>query len=84
MSRVLEEVEMLKRMKQGARRKTNGEMFKGDLRSRLNPPEDAVTYIDEVRGDAANRGRGESPKKRGWLGLKDRPRTMRKRRIREC
>ena len=64
MQRVLEEVEMLKRMKQGARRKTNGEMFKGDLRSRLNPPEDAVTYIDEVRGDAANRERGESEEER--------------------
>jgi hypothetical protein len=57
-------VEMLKRMKQGARRKTNGEMFKGDLRSRLNPPEDAVTYIDELRGDAANRERGESEEER--------------------
>jgi hypothetical protein len=64
MQRVLEEVEMLKRMKQGARRKTNGEMFKGDLRSRLNPPEDAVTYIDELRGDAANRERGESEEER--------------------
>jgi hypothetical protein len=64
MHRVLDEVEMLKRMKQGARRKTNGEMFKGDARSRLNPPEDAVTYIDEVRGDAANRERGESDEER--------------------
>jgi hypothetical protein len=64
MHRVLEEVEMLKRMKQGARRKTNGEMFKGDARSRLNPPEDAVTYIDEARGDAANRERGESDEER--------------------
>jgi len=64
MQRVLEEVEMLKRMKQGARRKTNGEMFKGDLRSRLNPPDDAVIYIDEVRGDAANRERGESEEER--------------------
>ena len=64
MQRVLEEVEMLKRMKQGARRKTNGEMFKGEARSRLNPPEDAITYIDEVRGDAANRERGESEEER--------------------
>ena len=64
MLRVLEEVEMLKRMKQGARRKTNGEMFKGDARSRLNPPDDAVIYIDEVRGDAANRERGESEEER--------------------
>jgi len=64
MQRVLEEVEMLKRMKQGARRKTNGEMFKGDYRNRLNPPEDAVTYIDEIRGDAANRERGESDEER--------------------
>src|SRR6202035_2719116 len=64
MHRVLDEVEMLKRMKQGARRKTNGEMFKGEARSRLNPPEDAVTYIDEVRGDAANRERGESDEER--------------------
>ena len=64
MQRVLEEVEMLKRMKQGARRKTNGEMFKGDYRYRLNPPEDAVTYVDEARGDAANRERGESDEER--------------------
>jgi len=64
MERVLEEVEMLKRMKNGARRKTNGEMFKGEMRSRLNPPEDAVTYIDEARGDAANRERGESDEER--------------------
>ena len=64
MQRVLDEVEMLKRMKQGARRKTNGEMFKGEARSRLNPPEDAITYIDEVRGDAANRERGESEEER--------------------
>ena len=64
MQRVLEEVEMLKRMKQGARRKTNGEMFKGEARSRLVPPEDATTYIDEVRGDAANRERGESEEER--------------------
>lgn len=64
MQRVLEEVEMLKRMKQGARRKTNGEMFKGEARSRLSPPEDAITYIDEVRGDAANRERGESDEER--------------------
>lgn len=64
MERVLDELEMLKRMKQGARRKTNGEMFKGDARSRLNPPEDAVLYIDEARGDAANRERGESEEER--------------------
>jgi len=64
MQRVLEEVEMLKRMKQGARRKTNGEMFKGEARSRLSPPEAATTYIDEVRGDAANRERGESEEER--------------------
>lgn len=64
MQRVLEEVEMLKRMKQGARRKTNGEMFKGEARTRLSPPEDATTYIDEVRGDAANRERGESEEER--------------------
>jgi hypothetical protein len=62
--RVLEEVEMLKRMKQGARRKTNGEMFKGEARTRLNPPEDALTYMDELRGDTANRERGESEQER--------------------
>ena len=64
MQRVLDEVELLKRMKQGARRKTNGEMFKGDARNRIAPPEEAVTYIDEARGDAANRERGESGEER--------------------
>jgi hypothetical protein len=64
MQRVLDEVELLKRMKQGARRKTNGEMFKGDARNRISPPDVAIMYIDEARGDAANRERGESDEER--------------------
>jgi len=64
MQKVLDELELLKRMKLGARRKANGEMFRADMRSRINPPEDAAVYIDEARGDAANRERGESDEER--------------------
>jgi len=64
MQRVLDEVEMLKRIKQGARRKKNGEMFKGDARNRLNPPEHAILYMHELRGDTANRESGESEEER--------------------
>lgn len=64
MQKVLDELELLKRMKLGARRKANGEMFRADMRNRINPPEDAATYIDELRGDAANRERGESDEER--------------------
>lgn len=64
MQKVLDEVELLKRMRLGARRKANGEMFRADMRNRISPPEDAALYIDEVRGDAANRERGESDEER--------------------
>ena len=62
MQNVIDELELLKRMKLGARSKSDGEVFRAEMRN--NPPEDAALYINEVRGDAANRERRESDEER--------------------